>query len=89
LRAGLAYARGWGRRYLVVEVEPKDIVSVPLNEVNKMRVCAYKVVEEIIDEVPDYEAPMTEIWEDDILPVENQDTWRDRLRKVAGRVRGR
>lgn len=40
-----AYAKGFASRTVVVEVNPKDVVSVPLDcNCQKMRVCAYKVV---------------------------------------------
>lgn len=50
---GLAYSAPGGTFYsrgdhvMVVKVNPKDIVSVPLDyDANKMRVCAYEVVDE-------------------------------------------
>lgn len=83
-----SYARSWGDRYVIVEVQPKDIVSVPRAEVQKMRVCAYKVIEEIVDEVPDHEAPAMSEFDLTFFPDERADTWRDRLRKVVIRMRG-
>lgn len=84
-----SYARSWGERWVIVEVQPKDIVSVPLAETQKMRVCAYKVIEEIIDDVvPDYEAPaMADFHMCDSIPEERADSWRNRLRKVVGQMR--
>jgi hypothetical protein len=47
LHAGsLEYATGWGERVVIVKIHPKDVVSVPSSEDNKMRVCAYTVVGE-------------------------------------------
>jgi len=47
LHAGsLEYATGWGERVIIVKIHPKDVVSVPDHEDNKMRVCAYTVVGE-------------------------------------------
>ena len=46
------YATGFGRRCVIVEVNPKDVVSVPLDcECQKMRVCAYKVVGDYGEEI--------------------------------------
>jgi hypothetical protein len=42
----LNYAKGWGKRVVIVEVNPAHVVSVPKNEVEKMRCHAYKVVGE-------------------------------------------
>jgi hypothetical protein len=43
-----SYASGFGARLLLVKVNPRDVVSVPTDcEWRKMRVCRYKVVEEI------------------------------------------
>jgi len=80
------YARSWGPRHLIVEVRPEDIVSVPRVSVNKMRVCSYIVLSEIIPEVetPDFEAPAQPI-KDDVLPEQNTDSWRARLLKLIGR----
>lgn len=47
LHAGsLEYASGWGNKVVIVKINPKDVVSVPTSEDNKMRVCAYTVVNE-------------------------------------------
>ncbi len=41
----LEYATGFGRRTVIVEVDPADVVSVPFDSNNqKMRVCKYRVV---------------------------------------------
>lgn len=84
------YARSWGVRHIIIEVEPQDIVSVPKSSVNKMRVCAYRVVEEIIPEapVPDHEAPAAGANDlEEAIPEERGNKWRDRLKKVVGRLR--
>lgn len=47
LHAGsLEYASGWGEKVVIVKINPKDVVSVPTAEDNKMRICAYTVVGE-------------------------------------------
>lgn len=51
-----AYASGWGPRVVVVSVNPRDVVSVPLGEVQKMRVCRYEVIEETTREIPAWAA---------------------------------
>lgn len=38
------HARGYGDTMIVVKVNPKDCVSVPLEEKHKLRACAYEVV---------------------------------------------
>jgi hypothetical protein len=38
---------GDGIRLMVVKVNPKNVVSVPINETSKMRVCEYKVIDEL------------------------------------------
>ena len=40
----LDYAKGWGQRMVIVEVNPADVVCIPHNDVQKMRCCHYKVV---------------------------------------------
>lgn len=48
------YATGFGSKTVVVHVNPKDVVSVPLDcSYQKMRVCAYKVVEDLSHEIKD------------------------------------
>ena len=50
----LAYAKGWGRRVVLVEVDPADVVSVPVDSsCQKLRCCKYKVI-------GDYTGPMPE-----------------------------
>jgi len=55
LHAGtLAYAKGYvrGGRLIVVEINPKDIVSVPEErDAGKIRVCKYKVIAEYTDKM--------------------------------------
>jgi hypothetical protein len=39
------YAKGWGKRLLLVEFDPADAVSVPTDcQFQKLRVCKYKVI---------------------------------------------
>ncbi len=46
------YAVKFGSRTVVVEVNPKDVVSVPLDcECQKMRVCGYKVISDYSHEI--------------------------------------
>jgi hypothetical protein len=40
------YAKGWGHTVVLVKVNPKDVVSVPNHECEKMRVCGYWVIKE-------------------------------------------
>lgn len=84
-----SYARSWGPRHIIVEVEPKDIVSVPKSSTNKMRVSRFRVIEEIKPDlpVPDHEAKATVVEEiDHILEEKGVDRgWRERLRNLAGR----
>lgn len=55
LHAGsLEYATGWGERVLIVKIHPKDVVSVPNSEDNKMRVCAYTVIGECEGRMPEH-----------------------------------
>lgn len=47
------YAKGWGPVVLLVKVNPKDAVTVPVNEINKLRVCELTVLQEcerLVDE---------------------------------------
>lgn len=55
LHAGsLEYASGWGEKVIIVKIHPKDVVSVPTSEDNKMRVCAYTVVGECQGIMPEH-----------------------------------
>lgn len=51
------YASTFSERTLEVEVHPRDVVSVPNYDKNKMRVCRYKVVKELTKR---YETPIKE-----------------------------
>ena len=52
----LEYAKGWGERVILVEVDPADVVSVPLNSgCAKMRCCKYKIIGE-------FEYPLNDIY---------------------------
>lgn len=52
------YASTFSERTLEVEVHPRDVVSVPNYDKNKMRVCRYKVVKELTKR---YETPVKEV----------------------------
>jgi len=57
----LSYARGWGQRTVIVEVDPADVVSVPLDySCQKMRACKYRVVDDFHSEIM---APLAEVSE--------------------------
>jgi acyl carrier protein len=59
LHAGsLAYARGFGSRMVLVEIDPADVVSVPEDcNCQKLRCCKYRVVGEYTGPLPDTYAP--------------------------------
>jgi hypothetical protein len=45
-----SYSRQYGKAQLLVEVDPRDIVSVPNGEGEKMRVSRYRIVADVTDE---------------------------------------
>jgi hypothetical protein len=53
LHAGsLDYAKGWGQRVIVIKIDPKDAVSVPLGDrCQKLRCCAYEVIADFQKEI--------------------------------------
>ena len=52
--ATYSYASGFGNKTVAVEVDPTDVVCVPTDyDGTKMRVCKFKVVEEIARVLPD------------------------------------
>ncbi len=55
LHAGsLAYAKGWGQRVVIVEIDPADVVSVPEDcSCQKLRCCKYTVIGEYNGPLPD------------------------------------
>lgn len=55
LHAGsLAYAAGWGKRVIYVEINPADVVSVPDDcSCQKLRCCKYKVIGEYTGKLPE------------------------------------
>lgn len=59
LHAGsLSYAKGWGPRVVLVEIDPADVVSVPDDcECQKLRCCKYKVIGEYTGPMPHSYAP--------------------------------
>ena len=67
LHAGsLQYASGWGDKVIIVKINPKDVVSVPSAEDNKMRVCAYTVVNECEGLMPqNFSKELDEDWDKD------------------------
>lgn len=56
LHAGsLSYARGWGQRVILVEIDPADVVSVPSDcSCQKLRCCKYKVIGEYTGAMPEH-----------------------------------
>ncbi len=72
LHAGsLSYAKGWGRRVILVEIDPADVVSVPEDcNCQKLRCCKYKVIAEYTGPMPDtYTPEFDDPDELDICPV--------------------
>lgn len=50
----LSYAKGWGQRVILVEVDPADVVSIPTDcDCQKLRCCGYKVIGEYTGPMPD------------------------------------
>jgi hypothetical protein len=47
------YAKEWGARVVLVKVNPRDVVSVPNHECEKMRVCGYWVIKDFGDGTKD------------------------------------
>jgi acyl carrier protein len=56
LHAGsLSYATGWADRVILVEIDPKDVVSVPADcACQKLRCCKYKVIGEYTGPLPSH-----------------------------------
>ena len=75
LHAGsLQYASGWGEKVIIVKINPKDVVSVPEAEDNKMRVCAYTVVNECEGLMPqNFSKELDEDWDKDWDKDEDDD----------------
>lgn len=54
LHAGsMNYAKGWGPRVVIVEIDPADVVSVPSSEHEKLRCHRYTVVGEYVEPLND------------------------------------
>lgn len=54
----LSYAVGWGRKVILVEVDPADVVSIPEDcSCRKLRCCKYKVIGEYTGPLPDTYTP--------------------------------
>jgi acyl carrier protein len=63
----LAYARDWGKRVILVEVDPIDVVSVPSDcNCQKLRCCKYTVVGEYSGPMPDTLTTEFDSTEDDV-----------------------
>ena len=85
LHAGsLEYVRGYGNdqsKYLIVKINPADVVSVPSEDCRKLRTCQYVVLSEFKDKLskPCYTANGCEIdedsWDDDSF--DDDDSWDD------------
>jgi len=72
----LKYVEGFrygNDRVVIVEVDPKDVVSVPLEDCGKVRVCRYKVVGEYTGPLPGY-VPDSEVR---TSPDDDGDEWGD------------
>ena len=55
LHAGsLEYATSWAELVVLVKIHPKDVVSVPNQEDEKMRICAYLVIGECEGKMPEH-----------------------------------
>lgn len=62
------YARGFGARTVIVEVDPRDVVTVPSDcNFQKLRVCRYKVVAEFEKEI---KAPVANVVEQKVVEKE-------------------
>jgi len=71
----LEYATSFagGGKVVIVEINPKDVVSIPTDcECQKLRTCAYKVIS-------NYEAPLSDTFTD---AYEEDKNWRDKLGEV-------
>lgn len=86
LHAGsLEYVRGYGNetsKYLIVKINPADVVSVPSEDCRKLRTCQYVVLSEFKDKLTKtcYTANGCEIeensWDDDDC-FDDDDSWDD------------
>lgn len=71
----LDYARGWGARTVIVEVDPRDVVSVPLDcSCQKMRTCQYRVVDNFYAEIM---APLAEVKSEGVVESEYRPSERE------------
>jgi len=62
LHAGsINYAKGWGPRVVIVEIDPADVVSVPSSEHEKLRCNKYTVIGE-------YVAPLSDTYTEEFHP---------------------
>jgi hypothetical protein len=69
LHAGsLDYARGFSSRLVMVEINPKDVVSVPSDyNCQKLRCSAYKVVSDFVEEI------VAPVLDEENIPIESAD----------------
>lgn len=59
------YANGFGRRVLEVHINPRDVVSVPVDSGDqKLRTCRYRVVQELQREYTEAYVPGTYEWDE-------------------------
>ena len=79
LHAGsLSYAKGWGQRVILVEIDPADVVSVPSDcNCQKLRCCKYKVIGE-------YTGPMPDTYTDEFTPTKDADADEDNICHQCG-----
>lgn len=92
LHAGsIQYVKGFGRgddKYIIVKINPANVVSVPENDKSKLRCCEYQVVEEYTDilsdttyhsdNIPDYSwEDEYDSYEDYVSDYENNNTWEE------------
>jgi hypothetical protein len=74
LHAGsLEYAKGWGEKMIIVEINPSDVVCVPKDcSCQKLRCNKYKVVGEFINQLPD---TFTTQYSDDWISEDDEDNY--------------
>lgn len=78
----LDYAQSFGSRLMIVEVDPRDVVTVPSDcNFQKLRVCRYKVVAEFEKEI---KAPVANVVEQKI--VEKQTTVKKAAKATADEI---
>jgi len=76
LHAGsLVYAHGWGKRVVLVEIDPADVVSVPdCSQHQKLRCCKYTVIGDFVGRIPDtYTSEFSSNSDDDLSDDSSED----------------